>query len=201
MNHYIKKLYTKQKKSFLNKPFPDILKNELINELINESIIFKMNEDDEEDDWDDWMKNYVNPGTFSRIKWPTMKRKIIYIGDSISSSDYKGINERNIKHIVSLGNIDYDTFNGIKYHRIMIDDSENENIIDYMDKAIKFIDKTNSPVLIHCQMGISRSVSIMIGYLISKGYDYYTAYNLVKASRNCANPNFGFQIQLMNYHP
>lgn len=145
----------------------------------------------------------INPGTFSRIQWPTMETKRIYIGDGFASSDYSGINERNIRHIISLGSrvSDYETFDGIEYHRIIICDGEDANIIQHLKDCIEFIDKANNAVLIHCQMGISRSVSIMIGYLISKDYDYYTAYNLVKKSRSCANPNFGFQVQLMSYNP
>jgi len=163
-----------------------------------------MKSDDYENEYDDdyeWINNYIQPGTFSRISWPTMKNKVIYISDAIGSSNHNDIIDRKIKNILSLGNTDhdYETFEGIKYHRIIIHDNQDENITQCLNDAIRFIENAQDPVLIHCQMGISRSVSIMIGYLMSKGYNYYDAYNHVKQSRRCANPNFAFQVQLMNY--
>lgn len=57
--------------------------------------------------------------------------------------------------------------------------------------------KSNSNVLVHCNAGVSRSPSIVVGYLILvEGYNYDDAYNFVKSVRNCMRPNDGFAEQL-----
>lgn len=64
---------------------------------------------------------------------------------------------------------------------------------------MKFVEtclkKTN--VLIHCMMGVSRSASLVIWYLMTRGNLTLTeAYNLVKQKRPIINPNRGFVEQL-----
>ena len=47
--------------------------------------------------------------------------------------------------------------------------------------------------MIHCRHGVSRSASIVIGYLIKfKKLKYEDAFNFVKSKRNCINPNSNF---------
>lgn len=53
-------------------------------------------------------------------------------------------------------------------------------------------------VLVHCIQGISRSVSMVIAYLITKeGFNLKDAYQLVKSKRFLARPNKGFLNQLI----
>jgi atypical dual specificity phosphatase len=75
-----------------------------------------------------------------------------------------------------------------------------------LDEAIKFIDGALSDpknkIYIHCQMGASRSSSIVIGYLIHKasfGKDkssFDAIYNFVKEHRPSVNINSGFETFL-----
>ena len=54
--------------------------------------------------------------------------------------------------------------------------------------------------MVHCIQGISRSVSLVISYLISKeGFSLKDAYALVKSKRALARPNKGFLNQLINF--
>ena len=53
----------------------------------------------------------------------------------------------------------------------------------------------------HCVQGISRSVSLVIAYLIfSKKLNYDESFKLVQTKRSIANPNLGFSIQLQNFY-
>lgn len=55
-------------------------------------------------------------------------------------------------------------------------------------------------VLVHCRMGISRSATLVIAYIMRKykcGYE--KAFNKVKDRRKIVNPNSGFVIQLKKY--
>lgn len=52
-------------------------------------------------------------------------------------------------------------------------------------------------VLVHCNAGVSRAASVCIGYLITKrSMRFEEAFDLVKASRPCIQPNQGFLKQL-----
>lgn len=59
----------------------------------------------------------------------------------------------------------------IKYFRIPIEDEDKSNIEDYFDEAFNFIcgalEENNShKIFIHCSVGMSRSASIAIMYLM-----------------------------------
>ncbi|XP_017066405.1 dual specificity protein phosphatase 19 [Drosophila eugracilis] len=66
--------------------------------------------------------------------------------------------------------------------------------------SLEFIDEARQShgcVLIHCNAGVSRSASVVIGYLMQRrDMCYEDAYNLVKSWRPCIQPNAGFIQQL-----
>lgn len=69
---------------------------------------------------------------------------------------------------------------------------------------IKFIEaarEKNGRVLVHCIQGISRSVTLVIAYLIlTKKLNYDEAFKIVQSRRSIASPNLGFAIQLQNFY-
>jgi hypothetical protein len=88
------------------------------------------------------------------------------------------------------------------YKVIPLYDSPNTNITKYFGEANKFIKENieEGKVLVHCGAGVSRSVSLVLAYLISEhGMPYSDALALVKSKRKCANPNNGFEKHLRNY--
>lgn len=55
--------------------------------------------------------------------------------------------------------------------------------------------------MIHCNQGISRSVSLVIAYLIyKKKLNYDEAFKIVQDKRSISSPNLGFSIQLQNFY-
>lgn len=75
------------------------------------------------------------------------------------------------------------------------------NLFDgILQEAIKFIESSRSSmgrVLVHCNAGVSRSVSVVIGYLmLHQGMSFSSSYALVKSKRECIQPNVGFIKQL-----
>jgi protein-tyrosine phosphatase len=72
--------------------------------------------------------------------------------------------------------------------------------IKYPDIAYNFIERSNSNVLVHCHAGISRSVSIVIYYIMKKYKKTYDeALILIRRNRPIANPNPHFAEQLKIY--
>jgi len=82
-------------------------------------------------------------------------------------------------------------------------DLPDTDIVSHFDECFAFIDTardTGGRVLVHCMAGVSRSASIVIGYLMKvKDMDFVTAFNHVKAKRPTIRPNDGFMHQLQNY--
>lgn len=95
----------------------------------------------------------------------------IYVGDLASASNKKALKGQGITHILSVINGSYELFpNDFTYNIIHINDDPWVNIGLYFDESIKFIENAlnmnNTKIMIHCQRGISRSVTILLAYLI-----------------------------------
>lgn len=126
----------------------------------------------------------------------------IHLGNINSPVNESYIKKHNIRYVINLSTLSYDKIEGVSYLDIPISDIPNANISAYFPLTNIYIDtaiKLNSSVLIHCYAGISRSTTIVIAYLISKGMNMSNAYNMVKMKRSIINPNSGFMNQLINY--
>ena len=59
--------------------------------------------------------------------------------------------------------------------------------------------KSGRNVCVNCQAGISRSATVVIGYLMhTKGISFDAAYNIVRKRRPIINPNKGF-VNMLKY--
>uniref|UniRef100_A0A915Q4Z4 Uncharacterized protein n=1 Tax=Setaria digitata TaxID=48799 RepID=A0A915Q4Z4_9BILA len=87
--------------------------------------------------------------------------------------------------------------------RIHIADMPEANISEYFSKAVSFIHRarlSKKSVLVHCIAGVSRSVCVVAAYLIvACDMNYAAALAYIVSKRPCANPNFGFRMQLSEY--
>lgn len=100
------------------------------------------------------------------------------------------------------------TFLGVKggrYHylQIPVKDTPFTNISQYFPVTNQFISSAlarGEPVLVHCHSGISRSVTVVVAYLISLGMTPAYALKLIKNVRPNSYPNPGFRQQLENYY-
>lgn len=84
-----------------------------------------------------------------------------------------------------------------------LEDSKWAKIIPVVNACNEIIDRVvseNKRVFVHCRMGISRSPSIVIGWLIHTGMSYKDAFALVHEKRNCIDPNSRFRLDLQEFH-
>ncbi|ALH06767.1 dual specificity protein phosphatase [Port-miou virus] len=88
---------------------------------------------------------------------------------------------------------------------IKADDSPNVQLNSVFQKVANFCEEClqqNKKVLVHCMMGISRSASCVIAYLmLKKEMTFMDALSLVRRKRPCVSPNPGFlkQLQELNF--
>ncbi|KAF6737406.1 Dual specificity protein phosphatase 19 [Oryzias melastigma] len=89
------------------------------------------------------------------------------------------------------------------YKTLQILDLPDTDITSYMEECSTFIDQAKEQggvVLVHCNAGVSRSSSIVIGYLmLREGLSFDDAFSQVKQARPSSCPNPGFYQQLQNY--
>lgn len=89
--------------------------------------------------------------------------------------------------------------NSIKYCKIPINDDDETLIVEYLAKAIKFIDEeiNKGVVLVNCYLGKSRSATFVIGYLMSKNkWNFENAFKYLKDKRPIISPMPNFRKQL-----
>jgi protein-tyrosine phosphatase len=88
----------------------------------------------------------------------------------------------------------------IAYCVIAINDEFGANILVYLDGAVRFMRHhilQGRSVLVHCAMGVSRSATVVIAYLMQyRAMTKIEAYTHVKERRPQCNPNPGFWTQL-----
>ncbi len=93
-----------------------------------------------------------------------------------------------------------------KYCNIHIRDIPDEPIDEHFNTCIDFIDKAmsddpNNKVLVHCSLGVSRSATIVLAYLMKTNkWDLSTALSFLKNKRDIINPNVGFRQKLNGFN-
>eukprot|EP01083_Nonionella_stella_P151828 485766_1 len=140
----------------------------------------------------------------------------LFLGDGMMAESKDVMIDLGITHIVcvtkSFFTLDKDVKKNIKYLKLPIDDSvmEADTMATYFETASKFMDdaliyinnnrKKNNRVFVHCMVGVSRSASIVISYLMkSRKYTLCDAYIHVKRCRQGISPNQGFLSRLIAY--
>lgn len=92
----------------------------------------------------------------------------------------------------------------IRIKHLYIDalDSPSSRISDHFEVSNHFIRKEleNGNVQVHCHMGVSRSASLVIAFIMDEmGKSFQESLDFVRKRRPCILPNDGFLIQLKEY--
>lgn len=125
----------------------------------------------------------------------------LFLGSIGAASNKDALKSRNITHILTVANALAPAHpNDFVYKVIGVADKEDTNLSQYFDECINFIDEAKRQgggVLVHCFVGRSRSVTIVVAYLMKKhGMSLSQAMGHVKSRRPQAAPNSGFLLQL-----
>lgn len=130
----------------------------------------------------------------------------LYLGNLSISYDNDFINS--MKLIINLSmyplKIDTITENNIEVMNINIYDEPKEDLSIYFDTTYKKINDAlhnHEKVLVYCKIGKSRSVTIIINYLMTKyNMCYDLAFIEMLKKKSEIGPNYGFIEQLKIYH-
>lgn len=130
----------------------------------------------------------------------------LYLGNCYFTE--KDLKELEITHILNISCKKDPEYTNIKSLFINIPDGgdlneDNKSIDDYFQTTINFIEdaiEDNGKILVHCRMGISRSSSLVIAYLMkSLNKPYFDILNIVKEKRPIIDPCFKFVCKLLDY--
>ena len=115
-----------------------------------------------------YLQYYVN-NTFSASEITDR----LFVGDLASASNSCAMKAQGITHIVSVFNGTFELFpNEFKFKAIHVNDDPWVDIGKYFDESNAFIENamntSGTKVMIHCQRGVSRSVTLMMAYILLK---------------------------------
>jgi protein-tyrosine phosphatase len=140
----------------------------------------------------------------------------IYLGDLASASNLTAMKEQGITHILSVFNGTVELYpEHFTYKIIHINDDVWVDISKYFDESIQFMDSVlaneNNRLLIHCQRGVSRSVTLLLAYKVWEinnkqkiNYENIdividTCIKKIQSHRDIADPNEGFKKCVKKY--
>ena len=128
----------------------------------------------------------------------------LYIGDSDAAANLRLLQKHKITHVLICGAELKAKFRGdFEYCKSIIYDTPTFQISDQFEFCCNFIAKAEhkeGKVLVYCSSGKSRSVTIVIAYLMSRsGYNFGKALQLMQKVHPISSPNNGFLKQLLEY--
>ncbi|CAL8129737.1 unnamed protein product [Orchesella dallaii] len=128
----------------------------------------------------------------------------LYLGTEWNASHQQELSEKEISCILNV-TAEIDNFfpDMFRYMNIPVIDNEETDLLRYFNDSYRFISqalKEEKNVLVHCKMGISRSATIVIAYVMkTRNWDLPRSLEHVKKRRTCVKPNPHFMKQLEVY--
>lgn len=128
----------------------------------------------------------------------------LYLGSEWNASNLEELKHKGVGKILNVTH-EIDNFypGAFEYYNVRVDDDDSTDMLQHWDKTYRYIwtaMKEGSKVLVHCKMGISRSASVVIAYVMkAKNWSLAKSLDFVKGKRSCVKPNENFLKQLEVY--
>ena len=130
----------------------------------------------------------------------------LYLSNEKAANDAKFLRIHGITHIVNCAahcERDAVKHSTLHYLQIRAVDNSQERMAPFFERTFDFVDKAiedGGKVLVHYFVGMSRSATIVLAYLIRKrNISFDDALNLVKEKRHIVKPNAKFKSELQNF--
>ncbi|PHT49138.1 Protein-tyrosine-phosphatase MKP1 [Capsicum baccatum] len=127
----------------------------------------------------------------------------VFLGGDAVAKDKDILKQNGITHVLNcVGFVCPEYFKSdFVYQTLWLRDSLSEDITSILYDVFDYFEdvrEQHGRVFVHCYQGVSRSTSLVIGYLMwREGQSFDDAFEYVKAARGIADPNIGFACQLL----
>lgn len=130
----------------------------------------------------------------------------LYLGCRKVASCLPGLRQCGVTHILNVTSSipnQFKDMDGFVYKQIAVEDNLDVDMMQHLSGAFQFIEEAREcghRVLVHCHAGRSRSVTIVLAYLM-KFYDYTldSAVEYVELRKSDISPNLSFMGQLLEF--
>ncbi|CAG8564283.1 6719_t:CDS:2, partial [Scutellospora calospora] len=138
--------------------------------------------------------------------FPSRILPFLYLGNLNHACNASMLKSLGITHVLSVGEdsrLDNKDFE-VQYLNNLFDDGI-DSLWNHLDSCVNFIERariSNGKILIHCRVGVSRSATITIAYVMRHlGYSLISSYLFVRARRLnvIIQPNLRFMYELLQY--
>ncbi|KAF3630137.1 Protein-tyrosine-phosphatase MKP1 [Capsicum annuum] len=151
----------------------------------------------------------INAGLVRREKiafFDKVRSKVaehVFLGGDAVAKDKDIPNQNGITHVLNC--VDFVCPKYFKcdfiYWTLWLQDSPSEDITSILYDVFDYFEEVREQhgrVFVHCYQGVSRSTSLVIGYIMwREGQSFDDAFECVKSARGIADPNIGFACQLL----
>lgn len=134
----------------------------------------------------------------------------LYLGNIINAANYELLKELDIATIFNVTEEHANYFpDYFTYHKVIVKDNKNAILPPEFYKSVEMLHEAHEanpskPVLVHCHHGRSRSVALIIAYLLKYHPticpDFRTAYEMIRRKKPIININSDFADQLKLKH-
>ncbi len=127
------------------------------------------------------------------------------LGTGHQATNWKVVRDLKLTHIINISIEHQCVFmDKIKYLHLQLEDMEDVLLKDRFDETIHFMDTAfenpSNRILVHCNLGISRSTTIILAYLMrTYNATLLDAFKFLRHRRPIVCPNMGFLRQLIDY--
>ncbi|MCI4379612.1 hypothetical protein PGIGA_G00230180 [Pangasianodon gigas] len=142
--------------------------------------------------------------TMAQMDKPSKILEYLYLGSEWNAANFEELQKNNVGYILNV-TMEIDNFfpESFTYMNIRVYDVESTDLLSHWNNTYMFINearKSGQSVLVHCKMGVSRSASTVIAFLMKQqGWTLEDALNHVRERRPIVQPNDGFLKQLHTY--
>lgn len=130
-------------------------------------------------------------------------REDVYIGPIQAAYLDEELRRLNVSHVINASGSRYSERDFVQYLHIDIEDSPDADIGKAFGRTCQFISEAldhKGAVLVHCEAGKSRSVTLLAAYLMSaEGLTATEAIEQIRAVHPRADPNSGFVETLRRF--
>ncbi|XP_076877126.1 protein phosphatase Slingshot homolog 3 isoform X2 [Brachyhypopomus gauderio] len=142
--------------------------------------------------------------TMAQMDKPSKILDYLYLGSEWNAANFDELHKNNVGYILNV-TMEIDNFypESFTYMNVRVYDVEATDLLSHWNNTYMFINdarKRGQAVLVHCKMGVSRSASTVMAFLMKQqGWGLDHALNYVRERRPIVQPNDGFLRQLQTY--